>query len=279
MKTYKNISFKKVEGHELYLDVYMPEEQNPPLIMWIHGGGWKELNREWNLIMPMLHRGFAIASVDYRYSDEGAFPTQMYDLKDALLYLKQHAQEYGYDASKVVVSGDSAGGHLAAMVGVSVGNRDWETEDGDYSVQAVVEFCGATLFPPEARPENEAEDTKTAVPQMLGAPLWSKTSRGRAAVASPLSYVDGTEPPFLILHGSEDPVVPVSNPRALRNALEEAGDAVHMYFVPGGHHGLSGKLVDDIIYEFLQYYLNGVKTVITPELQDCHQRTLPVVKK
>ena len=79
MKSYKDIPFKQVEGHELFLDIYLPEDvQNPPLIMWIHGGGWAMLNRNWNLVMPMLDRGYAIASVDYRYSDEGAFPTQMY---------------------------------------------------------------------------------------------------------------------------------------------------------------------------------------------------------
>ena len=133
MKTYKEISFKKVDGHELYMDIYLPEIDHPPLIMWIHGGGWRELNRNWNLVMPMLDRGYAIASVDYRYSDEGIFPTQMYDLKDALLFLKTHAKDYGYDATKIVVSGDSAGGHLAVMMGVSVGNKDWEKEDDDSS--------------------------------------------------------------------------------------------------------------------------------------------------
>lgn len=275
MKSYKDIPFKQVEGHELFLDIYLPEDvQNPPLIMWIHGGGWAMLNRNWNLVMPMLDRGYAIASVDYRYSDEGAFPTQMYDLKDALHYLKTHAGEYGYDASKVVVSGDSAGGHLAVMMGVSVGNKDWETQEGDYSLQAVVDFCGAVKISAGSNPEDGWVFT-----QLLGTELGTKTAVARAAFASPVNHIDGTEPPFLILHGSEDPVVSPEHPRTLRNALEAAGTPVHMYFIPGGHHGLSGKLVDDIIAEFLDYYLNGKKTVITPDVLDCHQRTVPVVKK
>ncbi len=274
MKTYKEISFKKVEGHDLYLDVYMPEAEHPPLIMWIHGGGWQELNRDWNLIMPMVEYGYAVASVDYRYSDEGPFPTQMYDLKDALLYLKKHAADFGYDETKIVVSGDSAGGHLAVMMGVSAGNKDWEQEGEDYSVQAVVDFCGAIRFPGGA-----GTPDSPVLKKLLGVPLDSKTAKVRAVAASPVSYIDGSEPPFLILHGSEDPVVSPKDPRALRNALEDAGVPVHMYFIPGGHHGLSGELVNRIICEFLDYYLFGKKTVITPEVLDCHQRTVPVVTR
>lgn len=271
MKTYKDLVFKSVEGHDLYLDLYLPDESHPPLIMWVHGGGWQELNRQWNLIMPQLENGYAIASVDYRYSDEGAFPTQMYDLKDALLYLKKHADEYGYDGSKIIVSGDSAGGHLAVMVGVSAGNKDWEQEDQDYRVQAVVDFCGAVRIP-----GGTGCGENNVIRKLLGVPLDGKTAKIRAVNASPVSFIDGSEPPFLLLHGSEDPVVSPDDARALRNALEAAGVPVHMYFVPGGHHGLAGDLVNRIICEFLDYYIKGKKTVITPEVLDCHQRTVPV---
>lgn len=274
MKTYQSIPFKSVPGHDLYLDVYMPDAENPPLIMWIHGGGWHDLSRNWNLILPMVDYGFAVASVDYRYSDEGPFPTQMYDLKDALRYLKTHAADFGYDGSTVIVSGDSAGSHLACMVAVSAGNKDWEAEDFDYRVQACVDFCAPTLF----------EGGEGAVRSGLFALLYgcdpaTKTGKVRAEALSPINYIDGSEPPFLILHGSEDPIVNPSNPRALRNKLEEMNVPVHMYFIPGGHHGLSGELVNRVILEFLDYYIRGKKTVITPELQDCHQRTVPIVKE
>ena len=86
MKTYLDIPYKKVEGHDLYADFYIPEDvENPPVIMWIHGGGWTELNRKWCLVFPQLERGYAVCSVDYRYADEAVFPAQMMDLKDALL--------------------------------------------------------------------------------------------------------------------------------------------------------------------------------------------------
>lgn len=271
MEKHLDIIYKKVEGRNLYLDIYVPDEKNAPLVLWTHGGGWRSLNRKWNLVMPLVERGYAVASADYRYSDEEIFPAQMYDLKEALLYLKKHGAEYGYDASKIAVAGDSAGGHLAEMLGVSIGNKNWEREDEDYSVQAVIDFSGAVKL-------CNPKDTD-CFSQLVGARLGTKTYTERVSMARPVNYIDGSEPPFLILHGSSDTVVSMQDPRSLRNALEDAGVPVHMYLVPGGEHGLSGKLVDDIVCEFLGYYLKGQKTVITPEVKEIHQRTVPVVKK
>ena len=114
--------------------------------------------------------------------------------------------------------------------------------------------------------------------QLLGTGSDSKAFRGRAAFASPTTYINGTEPPFLILHGSVDPTVSPDQSRALRNALEAAGVPVHMYLVPGGVHGLSGALIDQIVQEFLDYYVKGKTTVITPQLTSEHDRTIPVNK-
>ena len=277
MKEYKNISYKKTETRDLYLDVFLPEEKNPPLIMWIHGGGWKELNRTWNLAMPMLEKGYAVATVDYRYCDEGQFPAQMLDLKDALLFLRAHAPEYGYDGTKIAVSGDSAGAHLCTLLGVSAGNRDWESTDGDYSVQAVIDMCGPTDLPLSFKGRDE--DLNNVIAQLLGTPVKSKAGLGRAAAASPLTYINGSEPPFLILHGSEDPVVSPEQSRLLRNALEKAGVPVMMYLIPGAVHAFGGRLVTDITGEFLDYFLKGSRTVETPEVLKCHHRDIPYVRK
>lgn len=272
MKTYFEVPYKKVEGHDLYADFYIPEDvENPPVIMWIHGGGWTELNRKWSLVYPQIERGYAVCSVDYRYADEAVFPAQMLDLKDALLFVKENGKKYGYDGFKVILSGDSAGGHLCTLLGVSAGNTDWEKEGCDYSVQAVVDFCGPTSFGELRAPEHE--DTEI-FQLLLGGNGGRKSLLGRAAAASPLTYVDGNEPPFLILHGSVDPTVSPEQSRLLRNALEEKGVPVHMYLIPGGVHGLSGKLLDDVVQEFLDYYVKNETTVITPELTSEHDRTV-----
>ena len=278
MKKYENIVFKTLPEHDLYMDISVPENvENPPLIMWIHGGGWNALNRFWSILIdPMLERGYAVATVEYRYSDEAPFPAQMFDLKDALLFLKKNGEKYGYDSKKIIVSGDSAGGHLACMVGVSVGNKAWEKEGEDYSVQAVVDFCGPSWLSFGSKPETHRNNT--ALEALLGVPETSKEYLAKAAAASPVTYINGSEPPFLILHGSADELVSPIHPRKLRNTLEENGVDVHMYYVPGGNHGLYGNLINDIIAEFLDYYIKGTRTVITPEVLPEHHRTLPIKK-
>lgn len=273
MKTYLEIPFKEAAGHALYADFYIPDNiDRPPVILWIHGGGWKDLNRKWCLVYPQLERGYAVCSVDYRYSDEAPFPAQMLDLKDALLFVKANGDTYGYDGSKVVVSGDSAGGHLCSLLAVSAGNSDWEKAGEDYRVQAVVEFCGPCRLGDPGHQDTADHDI---VRQLLGVSDCGKALAGRGAAASPDTYVDGTEPPFLILHGSADPAVSPDQSRILRNALESAGIPVHMYLIPGGVHGLGGELVDCVVQEFLDYYIKNRVTVLTPELQPIHDRTVP----
>ena len=279
MKSYKDIPFKTVERHDLYLDIYLPDDvQNPPLVMWIHGGGWMALNRDWNLMTPMLERGYAVASVDYRYIDEAPFPAQMYDLKDALVYLKEHAAQYGYDASNVVVSGDSAGAHLAAMVGVSVGHKDWEQPDKDYSVGAVVSFSGPFWLAWGGKPEKLA-DGEEIFNRLVGGYLAKKETMARAAEVSPITYIDGSEPPFLLLTGTKDPLVDDIHSIQMCNELEEVGVPVHHYSIPGGDHGLAGDLVNGVVAEFLDYYIKGKTTVITPEVLPEHERTVPLVEE
>ncbi len=274
MKEYKEILFKEVEDHGLYMDIYVPDDAvNPPIIMWVHGGGWSGLNRKWCLVTPQFKRGYAIALVDYRYCDEAPFPEVMKDLKDALLFIKKHGSEYGYDASKVIVSGDSAGGHLSSVLAVSAGNSDWEQLGEDYSVQALVDFCGPVSFT-DLIPKNPED--RSPVGRVTWHALDAKGIRVKAAEASAETYINGNEPPVLIIHGTKDPMVNPSQAKNFRNALEAAGDTVHMYFVPGGVHGMSGELLDGIVAEFLDYYIKGKITNIEPMLAPIHDRTVPV---
>lgn len=277
MTEWKNILFKEIENRKLYLDLFVPEDvPTPPIIMWVHGGGWNELNRTWSLIMPMLERGYAVASVDYRYCDEAAFPAQMSDLKDALLFLKKHGDAYGYDAGKIAVSGDSAGAHLACLVGVSAGHKDWERPGEDYSVQAIVDISGPIRLSDSFSLDNPPKDVSN-IEQLFGVKADSKAFLAAALLGCPLSYINGTEPPVLIMQGTDDPIVPVSQARLFRNALEEAGDKVHMYLVPGGHHSMGGKVFDDILCEFLDFYLKGTVTVTEPKVLAEHYRNVDLL--
>lgn len=209
-------------------------------------------DRKSPLLRRQVQRGYALASIEYRLSGQALFPAQIIDCKDALAFLKQHAGEYGYDASRVAVGGDSAGGHLATLMGTTIGHADWEQPGTDYSVQAVVDYYGPTAL---CRDWPNAGRTDSPESLLLGAHTQTRRGRALAAAASPLTYVDGSEPPFLILHGDRDNTVPYAQSQYLRNALEEARVPVSMLRVLGGGHGFESPVADAAVDNFLDFYL------------------------
>lgn len=272
MKTYMDIPFLKTDVRTLCLDLYLPENvSEPPLILWIHGGGWNELNRDWNLMYPMTDQGYAVASVGYRYADEAAFPAQILDLKAALRFLKKNGALYGYDGSRIIASGDSAGAHLACLLGTSAGYAPWEEPGEDCSLQAVVDLCGpidlGCMIPEGAKPGD-----RPGMERLLGAPCGTPEFAKKLKEACPVTYIDGSEPPFLIVHGTDDPTVPPAQSFLLRNALEQAGDRVQMYYVPGAVHSMGGELLIRVVREFLDFYIKGEKTVTAPPVLEQHFR-------
>jgi acetyl esterase/lipase len=264
MKKHMDIIYKEIEGIRLYVDLYMPEnEVNPPLIMWIHGGAWLAGDRKSPIMLWQVERGYALASIEYRLTGQGVFPAHIIDCKDALIYLRQNAGKYGYDGARIAVGGDSAGGHLAALMGTSKGHADWETNGADCSVQAVIDYYGPTAlgreWPGLSGSAEGLAGTDTVQSPMLGAPVLSAQGMARAAAANPITYITGTEPPFLILHGDADDVVPFRQSIYLRDALEAAGVPVSLHRVHGGGHGFAGVDINAVIDTFLDYYLKPKK--------------------
>ena len=143
----KTLEFAQVAGQALKLDLYLPEKsvKNPPLLVYVHGGAWRAGSREGMPLGALVKLGWAIASVDYRLSTEAKFPAQIHDIKAAIRFLRGEASAYGYDAKRVAIVGSSAGGHLAALVGVTNEHAELEGsvgghQDMDSSVQAIVSF-------------------------------------------------------------------------------------------------------------------------------------------
>ena len=265
MREYHDIVFKVIDGKELRLDLYLPDgtAEQPPLIMWIHGGAWMEGKRGNPMLDAQVKRGYALADVEYRLSGEAPFPAQILDCKDALAFLKAHAAEYGYDASRVCVSGDSAGGHLCALMGTSAGNTAWEKEGVDYSVQAVVDLYGPMTVGPGIHP-GAPYDPQCPEAKLLGSPKSQMESIMLGAAADPITYISGKEPPFLICHGNEDPVVPYEQSVMLRDALERAGVPVYLYTAFGAGHGFTNQSFAAVAGEFLDYCFKGVKAGPAP---------------
>ncbi len=222
----------------LELDLYTPAGDPAPVIVFLHGGGWRVGTRAvfcptWRDWTPdPFHRlvaaGFAVASLDYRLSAEAVFPAQLEDATAALGWLHTRAAELGVDPTRIVAWGESAGAHLAALLGLTTG-----------AVAGVVDWYGpgdlttlAAQAPPDAVARSDAPDSRESL--LLGAPVAQAPDRARRA--SPVSYVRAGAPPFHIAHGTADRFIPAAQSTQLADALTAAGVAVELTVVPGSDH-------------------------------------------
>jgi acetyl esterase/lipase len=208
----QDIVYAKPGERELMTDLHMPQGvKRPPLILFIHGGGWKNGNRKRCKLAWVAKHGYAIASIDYRLSQEAIFPAQIHDCKGALRWLRANQDQHGYDASKVVVARTSAGGHLAAMMATSGDVKELEGNTGgnpDQSsrVQGALDYYGPTDFILRSYHQpSKTDDPKGSVLQLLGGPVRENPEIAR--LASPSVHVSEDDPPLLILHGQNDKTV------------------------------------------------------------------------
>lgn len=235
------------------LDIYLPEKAkaNTPLVIWIHGGAWM-LNNKYadmgymeNTLKAILDNGYALASIDYRYSTEAIFPAQVQDCNQAIAFLYDNAGKYGLSKEKFALMGFSAGGHLASMIGLSNNNQiksfyPQNTKAG-FSIKAVVDFYGPADFLAGIRNEDKITgDLKDPVSILLGAAPLQRPDL--AKIASPVSYIDKNDPPFLIIHGEKDASVPVNQSVLLNSWLQLNGLSHELIVVPDAPH--FGKMFD-----------------------------------
>lgn len=261
IESHKAIQFASPDGVELLLDIHMPANvENPPLVLFIHGGGWRGGARKNCRLEWVTGHGYAVASIEYRFSQEALFPAQIHDCKGALRWLRAHADEYGYDASRVIVSGTSAGGHLAALMGTSGDVEAMEGKTGQNAkqssrVQGVIDYYGPSDF--VKRSENQKVKTDEpggGVYQLLGGPVQKNLEAAR--VASPSTYISEDDPPFLIFHGDNDKVVFSDQSEHLAKLYLEAGLEVHLEIVPGAGHGWKQSAEEKaLVLEFLKKHL------------------------
>lgn len=236
------VEFARPEGVPLFLDLYLPQGiEKPPLVMFIHGGGWHSGSRKRCRLDWVAQHGYAVASIEYRLSSEGLFPAQIEDCKGALRWLRAHAEELGFDASRVVVAGTSAGGHLATLMGTSgdVGELEGETAgelEQSSRVQGVIDYFGPSDF--VKRSENQPSKTdepEGGVYMLLGGPV--KQNLEAARVASPTTYISEDDPPLLIFHGDADKTVFLDQSEDLAKRYEAAGLEVQLRVMEKAGHG------------------------------------------
>jgi acetyl esterase/lipase len=253
-------------GHERQkLDLYLPPgATNPlPLIIWVHGGAWKGGSKDNCPALRYLQSGYAVASINYRLSQHAIFPAQIEDCKAAIRWLRTHAKEYQLDPNRFAAWGSSAGGHLVALLGTSGDVKSFEVGENlafSSRVQAVVDFFGPTDFtqmskyaPANGPFDHDAADSPESL--LIGGAI--QQNKDKAAKASPLSYVSQDDPPFLIMHGDKDNLVPYQQSELLRDALQKAGVPVTLKIIEGAGHGFGGPEITRQVTEFFETQLRS----------------------
>ncbi|MBP8303274.1 MAG: alpha/beta hydrolase [Phycisphaerae bacterium] len=231
-------------GHERQrLDLYLPKDgKDLPLIIHVHGGAWLGGSKANPTPLGYLADGYAVAGIGYRLSQHAVFPAQIEDCKAAVRWLRAHATEYRIDPNRFAAWGESAGGHLVAMLGTTGGDKTFDLGENlavSSRVQAVVDLFGPTdLLQMDAHrlPTGQVHDTADSPEsRLIGGPI--QENKDKVAKANPITYVTRDDPPFLIVHGDADPLVPHHQSELLEAALKKAGVPVTFHTVKGGGHG------------------------------------------
>ncbi|MDQ8182665.1 alpha/beta hydrolase [Pelagicoccus sp. SDUM812005] len=237
------LEYARVDDTPLQLDLHLPEQRDAPaLIVWIHGGAWRAGSRKRVPINPLLEKGWAIASVDYRLSPQAKFPAQIHDIKAAIRYLRANPENLPYDATRIVVAGESAGGHLAALVGVTNHHPQLEGKVGHHlqqssEVQAIVSLFGASNLTTILK-QSTPHGLKVRVPALdlfLGAQ--PQDDPQTAQLASPVFHIDTQDPPLLLVHGDQDPQMPINQSHELQGQYEAHHLPCEFKVLHGAAHG------------------------------------------
>jgi acetyl esterase/lipase len=274
------------EGDEAQaLDIYYPEraaEKPLPLLVWIHGGGWSGGSKTQVPYLKQLQRGYVVASIEYRFSQKALFPAQIQDCQAAIRWLRAHADQYSIDRDRIGVGGASAGGHLAALVGTSGGKKAFPAiggnEDQSDRVQAVCDIFGPANFWTVITQAQEDKNVENIFKWNDGDP-YSRLIGGqlgedkeKCAAVSPVHYVSSDDPPFLILHGDRDALVPYAQSVELQGRLEKAGVQVTLQRLPGAGHGgpaFNLPAIAKLTEAFFDKHLQGIEadTAALPETE------------
>lgn len=256
----RDVTYCTVGGVELKMDIYFPKNTTgiTPLVVFIHGGGWSKGDKGRGHGMTefpaLLEAGFTIASLNYRLAPEYKFPAMLEDVKCAIRFFRANADEYRIDPDKIGLWGESAGAHLASMIGLtdeSAGFDVGEHLDQSSRVQVVIDMSGPADLTVDFSPAF-IEAKNNAYPDY------------DMVKASPITYITSDDPPFLILQGDADPVVPIGSGQAqkLYDGLTAAGVEAQLVIVANGNHTLnapnqspSREELTRMIVDFFSKYL------------------------
>ena len=238
----KNLHYAEVDGKPLLLDLYLPEKpEGSPLVVWVHGGGWKSGSKQNCFVKWLSNFGYTVASINYRLVDVAKWPAQLHDCKGAIRWLRANAKTYGYNPDCVIVAGASAGGHLVALLGTTGDNDELEGTvggNGDQSsrVQAVVDYYGATDFPLRSKTQSwKVNKPGSVVYNLLGGPANQLVDKAKQASAK--FHVTSDDAPLLVFHGVKDTTVLINQTDAIEEAYKKHNLPVAVYRLKDAGHG------------------------------------------
>lgn len=246
-QTYRDLAYVTGGHARQKLDLYLPaDRKNAPLILYIHGGAYLFGDKDNNLLPKrLLAKGYAIASINYRLSHQAIYPAQIEDCKAAVRWLRAHATDYGLQPQKIIAWGDSAGGHLAALLGVMGDTKGFDVGENlafSSAVQGVVDYYGPTDFlqmDAHAIPGTEQHNSPDSpASKVIGGAI--QENKEKVARANPMTYLSPQAPPFFIAHGTQDRVVPYHQSELLCAALAKAGVRFTFHPVQKTDHGFLG---------------------------------------
>lgn len=239
----KGIEFAVVGKESLKLDLYQPRNETVSrLIVWVHGGAWRGGSRSSMPLTALLEHGYSIASVDYRLTPIAPFPAQVHDIKAAIRFLRANATQLRINTDIIAIAGASAGGHLVALVGTTNEHAKLEGKVGQHhdqssNVQAIVSYYGAsnlTSILAQSTPHGLGVRIP-ALQLLLGGQPENKVIQ--AQLASPVFHIDDNDPPLLLLHGDQDPQMPINQSHELHGRYKEAGLECQFKVIHGAAHG------------------------------------------
>jgi acetyl esterase/lipase len=260
----RDITYCTADGFPQKLDIYYPSTPSSkplPVVLYIHGGAWLEGDKDSDFFFPLMkdlqEDGFLVAAVNYRLAPRHPFPAQIEDARCAIRFMRAHAMDFNLDPEKIGVFGDSAGGHLVSLIGLAESNTAWDA--GEYlsessRVQAVVDLYGISDIS-----KVFGHDEFEIWPQVF---LTRDENDPILKKASPLTYVHASTPPFLIIHGNRDQVVPFEQSQWLYDAMKVYGNSVELIEVKNADHQfvqVGESLVEPEVPEIFRIIVNFFK--------------------
>ena len=252
-----NVTYLTASNRDNKVDLYLPRgtDSPAPVLVYIHGGGWVGGSKESSVLrlIPWMEMGWAVVNVQYRLGEVSLAPAAVEDCLCALRWIIRNASNYNIDPERIVVTGNSAGGHLALTTGMVPASAGLDRQcpgSETLSVAAIINWYGIT----DVGDLLDGPNTKSYAVEWMG----SMPNRFEIAErVSPLTYVRSGLPPILTIHGDADPTVPYQHGVQLHEELNKVGVSNQLHTVPGGQHGGFNRTETIAIFETIQEFLSG----------------------